>query len=484
MAKILIADDQEDMRDSLAATLAREGHEVVSAYDGAAALSRLEERKFDLLISDLRMPRLTGIELLAEAKKLRPDMPVVLMTAFATVQTAVEAMKMGAYDYLQKPFDGDEVKLLVERTLEHARLKQENNVLRGIVEQNNQPRPLIGDSEIMRAVRERIERVARSNATVLIRGESGTGKEVASRMVHGMSERRDKPFLAVNCAALSESLLESELFGHEKGAFTGADKLRRGRFELADGGTLLLDEISEIAPSMQAKLLRVLQENEFERVGSSSTQQVDVRIVATSNRELEQAVIEGKFRQDLFYRLNVVPVEMPALRRRPEDVPELIRHFLTVISRRDKSVFRHIEPEAVRLMQRYPWPGNVREMQNLIERAVILETDLATIRANTIEPWLALPGGMISRTPSAGASALDEFGQSSFAESGDRSQPAEVIEQLTGRPLADIEKKVILSTLKQFKGHRVKTATALGIGVRTLGLKLKKWRSETIEVQA
>src|SRR3954471_2050176 len=334
MARILVVDDQELMRDSLAANLAREGHEVVATHDGTVAVSRLEgSTRFDLLITDLKMPKMTGIELLAEAKRLRPDMPVVLMTAFATVQTAVEAMKLGAYDYIQKPFDGDEIRLLVERTLEHNRLVKENQALRTMAEQLA-PRPLIGSGETMAQVRRRIELVARSSATVLIRGESGTGKEVVARAIHAASERRDRPMLAVNCAALSESLLESELFGHEKGAFTGADKMRRGRFELADGGTLLLDEISEIAPGLQAKLLRVLQENAFERVGSSMTQQVDVRVIATTNRHLEKAVAEGKFREDLFYRLNVVPIDLPPLRERADDVPELCRHFLHLVSKR------------------------------------------------------------------------------------------------------------------------------------------------------
>jgi len=327
MAKILVVDDQDMMRDSLAATLVREGHEVIAATDGAAAVTRLNGGKFDLMITDLKMPKMTGIELLAEAKKLRPEMPVVLMTAFATVNTAVEAMKLGAYDYIQKPFDGDEIKHLVDRTLEHNRLIRENQALRSMAEVSS-PRPLIGSGEAMAEVKKKIDLVARSNATILIRGESGTGKEVVARAIHNASERKDRPMLAVNCAALSESLLESELFGHEKGAFTGADRMRRGRFELADGGTLLLDEISEIAPALQAKLLRVLQENAFERVGSSLTQSVDVRVIATTNRDLEDAVEEGKFRQDLFYRLNVVPIELPPLRERIEDIPELCRHFL------------------------------------------------------------------------------------------------------------------------------------------------------------
>src|ERR1039458_8924230 len=349
MARILVVDDQEMIRDSLAATLVREGHEVIAAGDGPAAVSKLSSgTRFDLLITDLKMPKMTGIELLAEAKKLRPEMPVVLMTAFATVQTAVEAMKLGAYDYIQKPFDGEEIKLLVDRTLEHNRLIRENQALRTMTEMNA-ARPLIGNSPVMEQDERGMELVAQSSATVLIRGESGTGKEVVARGIHAASARKERPLLAVNCAALSENLLESELFGHEKGAFTGADRLRRGRFELADGGSLLLDEISEIPPALQAKLLRVLQESTFERVGSSISQQVDVRVIATTNRDLEKSVEEGKFRQDLFYRLNVVPVEIPPLRDRTEDIPELCRHFLHGVAKRESKPFRHVESEALRL---------------------------------------------------------------------------------------------------------------------------------------
>jgi DNA-binding NtrC family response regulator len=448
MARILVVDDQEMMRDSLAATLAREGHEVVAAGDGQAAIGRISGTKFDLLISDLRMPKMTGMELLTEAKKVRPEMPVVLMTAFADVPTAVEAMKIGAFDYIQKPFDGEQIKLLVERTLEHSRLVKENAALRRMNESNG-PRPLIGGGSAMAEIKKKVELVAKSNATILINGESGTGKEMVARAIHFASDRRERPMLAVNCAALSENLLESELFGHERGAFTGADKLRRGRFELADGGSLLLDEISEIAPALQAKLLRVLQESSFERVGSSVTQQVDVRVIATTNRDLEKEVREGRFRQDLFYRLNVVPIELAPLRERLEDVPDLVRHFLHGIAKRESAAFRHIEPDALRLLQKYTWPGNVRELQNIIERASVLESAEGLIRAETIEPWLKVQGG------------------GSIKADG-----------LAGKPLADIEKQVILSTLERFKGHRIKTATALGIGVRTLGMKLKKWREE------
>jgi len=455
MARILIVDDQEMMRDSLAQTLARDGHEVVAAGDGTVAVQRLQTgQRFDLLITDLRMPKMTGTELLAEAKKLRPDLPVVVMTAFATVQTAVEAMKLGAYDYIQKPFEADEIKMLVERTLEHSRLKLENAALRSIAEANG-PRPLIGSSAIMDEIRKTIDVVAQRSATILIRGESGTGKEVVALAIHHASPRKDRPFLAVNCAALSENLLESELFGHEKGAFTGADKLRRGRFELADGGTLLLDEISEIAQGLQAKLLRVLQESSFERVGSSMTQQVDVRVLATSNRDLEQSVREGKFRQDLFYRLNVVPIELPPLRQRAEDVPELAKHFLHRCAKKESEAMRHIESDALRLLQKYPWPGNVRELQNIMERANVLEREAGVVRAATLEPWLR-----ISESDSVN------------------------VDGLAGKPLADIEKQVILSTLQQFRGHRIKTASALGIGVRTLGMKIKKWREEGELIEA
>jgi two-component system, NtrC family, response regulator HydG len=460
MARILVVDDQDMMRDSLAGILAREHHDVVACSDGAAALARLAAGgRFDLLITDLRMPRMDGMQLLQEARRILPDLPVVMMTAHGSISSAVDAMRQGAYDYLQKPFDGDAIQALVDRALEHGRLVRENHALRCVSEMSV-PRPLIGNGPAMTDVRRKIELVARSSATVLVRGESGTGKEVVARAIHQASERRDRPMLAVNCAALSENLLESELFGHEKGAFTGADKIRRGRFELADGGTLLLDEISEIAPSLQAKLLRVLQESTFERVGSSASLQVDVRVIATTNRHLERAVADGKFREDLFYRLNVVPIDLPPLRRRHEDIPDLCRHFLHQISKRDRSPFRHIEPEAVRLLQRYDWPGNVRELQNIVERACVLEAEPGVVRAATIGPWLS--GGTAGR-PAAGSNAVEE---------------------LAGKPLADIEKKVILTTLQQFKGHRAKTAVALGIGIRTLGMKLKRWKDEGELVEA
>jgi DNA-binding NtrC family response regulator len=490
VARILVCDDQELMRDSLVGLLAREAYEVVAASDGAMAVSKLESGRFDLLITDLRMPRMGGMDLLVEARRIRPEMPVVLMTAFASVQTAVEAMKAGAYDYIQKPFEGDEIKLLVERTLEHSRLKIESAAFK--VAAQDVERPLIGGGFSMSDIKARLELVGKSSATVLVRGESGTGKEVVARYIHSHSPRAERPFLAVNCAALSENLLESELFGHEKGAFTGADKMRRGRFELADGGTLLLDEVSEIAPALQAKLLRVLQESAFERVGSSVTQRVDVRVIATSNRRLEDDVAAGKFREDLFYRLNVVPIDLPPLRQRLEDVAELAKYFLQLIAKKDRSVLRHLEPAAMRALQQYPWPGNVRELQNIIERACVLETEPGVIRATTIEPWLR-PRSVTSAS-AAGVPMAAANGSSPHAAAGsDRTEasvprdraPAMSPDGAAIRPgaprhLADIEREVILSTLSQFRGHRVKTAHALGIGVRTLGMKLKKWKEEGV----
>ena len=462
--RVLLVDDDDLMRDSVGRTLIRGGFDIVACNSGDQALRRMAEPgRYDLLLTDLKMPGMNGIELLAEAQKIRPELPIVLMTAFASVKTAVQAMQRGAHDYIQKPFEKDDLLRVVGRTIEHARLKKENTALKIAVREGDGSRPMIGKSMAMERVRRTVEQVATSAATVLIRGESGTGKEVVARLIHHVSPRSAKPFLAVNCAALSEHLLESELFGHEKGAFTGADSMRQGRFELADGGTLLLDEISEIPPSLQAKLLRVLQEQSFERVGGSVTHRVDVRLIATSNRDLEQAVASGDFREDLFYRLNVVPVKLPALRDRTEDIPDLVRHFLRRIAGREGQQLREMDPAAMTLLQRYPWPGNVRELQNIIERAAVLETDPECIRVETVSPWLA---------------DLPEQSQPSGGLRLAATDPLETI------PLAEVEKRVILETLSRFEGHRAKTATALGIGLRTLGIKLKKWKEEGVISQA
>ena len=449
MGRILIADDHDPLRRTLARAFTDAGHDVDEAANGNAAIELLHAGSYDVILSDLKMGGSDGLDVLRSAKTLHPSAAVILITAFGSIGTAVEAMKIGAFDYVQKPFEIEEMEVKIEKALELRRLRYEIEYLRHTQKDIYNFDAIVGASGSLQKVLGIVRKVARSNTTILIRGETGTGKELIAGAIHHNSPRAGRNFVKVNCAALQENLLESELFGHEKGAFTGADKLRRGRFELADGGSLLLDEISEIAMSLQAKLLRVLQESQFERVGSSMTQQVDVRVIATTNRILEHAVNEGRFRQDLFYRLNVVPIELPPLRQRLEDVPELCRHFLHQVAKRDRGVFRHIEPEAMRLLQRYHWPGNVRELQNIIERACILESEPGVIREETIRPWLRIGGG----------------------------SPSDVAD-LAGQPLAEIEKRVILTTLEKFKGHRLKTASALGIGVRTLGMKLKKWRED------
>lgn len=477
MRTVLVVDDKEMMRDSVATTLQRAGFTVLTAPDGTQGLDIVAKKRPDAVVTDMRMPGLSGMELLEKIREIDDELPIVLMTAFGTIETAVKAMKMGAFDYLTKPFEGDELIITVKRAVEHRRLVRENAVLRvnaggagatPISTRSNEPKRLgldrlIGGSAVMRQLRDQLQAIADSAGTVLITGESGSGKEVVAQAIHEMTGRAIGPFLAVNCAALSENLLESELFGHERGSFTGAERLRKGRFELADGGTLLLDEVSEVSPKIQAKLLRVLQERSFERVGSSLSIGVDVRIIATSNRDLPQSVAANEFRQDLFFRLNVLPVVVPPLRARLEDVPVLAEHFIGEICAREGRVGLRIEPEALEVLASYSWPGNVRELQNICERAVVLapKGEGATITRTMIEPWLK---GVT-------------FQSSSMIES--KLAPAAVLPPINwvgDRTLEEIEREAIVQTLQRFKGHRQKTARALGIGVRTLGLKLKKWK--------
>jgi len=503
MSTILVVDDKEIMRDSVGATLRRAGFDVVVAEGGESALDLVARRRPDAVVTDLKMPGMTGIELLERIMQIDEDLPVVLMTAFGTIETAVRAIKLGAFDYITKPFEGDELLIAVKRALAHGRVVRENAVLRlgsGTADEPDRAGldRLIGASPAMRRVKEQIIALAESHGNVLICGESGTGKEVVARAIHDLSVRASAPFLAVNCAALSESLLESELFGHEKGAFTGAERLRKGRFELADGGTLLLDEISEIPMSTQAKLLRVLQEQAFERVGSSVTIGVDVRVVATSNRDLPRAAASGQFRHDLFFRLNVLPIHLPPLRDRAEDVPELAAHFVQRVSEREGCGPVRFSDEALDLLTRYAWPGNVRELQNVCERAVVLSRHAragdAVIHAELIEPWF---GPMVAASPEPAPSPASVEahagatgnGHHRYAMPGQvelKPEPREsdstgdggIVMDTDGRirPLADIERDIIVQTLHRFNGHRQKTAKALGIGVRTLGLKLKKWK--------
>ncbi len=502
MRTVLVVDDKEMMRDSVSTTLERAGFTVLTAGDGAAALDCVARQRPDAIVTDMKMPGLSGIDLIEKVRAIDDELPVVLMTAFGTIETAVKAMKLGAFDYLTKPFEGDELVIAMKRAIDHRRLARENAVLRV-----GSPPPagaglarLLGQSAPMRVLREQLTTLAGSGGTVLITGESGSGKEVVARAIHELSPRRSGPFLAVNCAALSESLLESELFGHERGAFTGAEKLRKGRFELADGGTLLLDEISEIPATIQAKLLRVLQEHTFERVGSSLSMGVDVRVVATSNRDLPREVEAGTFRQDLYYRLNVLPIAVPALRERVEDVPALAEHFVGECAAREGRGACAIDPAALELLASYAWPGNVRELQNICERAVVLAgASGASITRSLIEPWLRAtlaPAASIGHGPSSirvGAPMGGPVGGPGGAGlNGPASSMVESKNQLNGhahegyvvavldRTLDEIERDAIVQTLTRFKGHRQKTARSLGIGVRTLGLKLKKWKQDRV----
>ncbi len=449
MALVYVVDDNALLQDSLRETLLREEHRVETYSDPPAALTALRRQRCDVVISDLKMPKMNGIAFLQEVLALDSDMPVILMTAFGSVSTAVQAMKLGAFDYIQKPFEADEIVLLVERAYQHRCLKADNEALRTSLHDCQIERLMIGESPCMRDLRSRCARVARSSATVLVHGESGTGKELVAREIHQQSSRSERALLAVNCAALSSSLLESELFGHERGAFTGADRERKGRFELADGSALLLDEISEMPVDLQAKLLRVLQERQFEKVGSGVTRRCDVRVIATTNRDLADWVRRGKFREDLYYRLNVLPVGVPPLRERREDIPRLTEYFIGRIARRDGRTPVQVESAAMRLLQDYHWPGNVRELENVCERTAVLDgRDLLT--AATVTAWLQ--------------------GELRADDGARRLRP--------GFLLQDLERQLIERTLLQFNGHREKTAKALGIGVRTLGMKLKKWQEE------
>ncbi|MEQ8769919.1 MAG: sigma-54 dependent transcriptional regulator [Phycisphaerales bacterium] len=485
-ATVLVVDDKEMMRDSVGSTLSRAGFEVIAASDGVAALDTIAKRRPDAVVTDLKMPNMTGLELLERVQQIDDELPIVLMTAFGTIETAVEAMRRGAFDYITKPFEGDELIIAVKRAIKHAGLVRENAILRSGGGAAAPAGPtlhgldrIIGASPAMRKVKEQVRAVAQSQGTVLITGQSGTGKEVIARAIHEVSGRVSGPMLAVNCAALSESLLESELFGHERGSFTGADKLRKGRFELANGGTLLLDEVSEVSPQIQAKLLRVLQERAFERVGSSVTIGVDVRVVATSNRDLPKAAADGEFRQDLFFRLNVLPIHLPPLAERAEDVPALVEHFARLIAAREGTSPVAFDPGAIELLQGYAWPGNVRELANICERAVVLSAGVSggrspVVHRQLLEPWL------LSAARSPGVLKARPLHPRPESPAPAAASEVEAKWQPGDRTLADLERETIVQTLERFNGHRAKTAKALGIGVRTLGLKLKKWKEQKL----
>ncbi|MGE3180328.1 MAG: sigma-54-dependent transcriptional regulator [Phycisphaerae bacterium] len=454
MAQICLIDDQPMLRDSLTKALGKKDHKLYTFENAHDAITHMRQQEADVVVTDLRMPGMDGIALLRELRRLGFETPVVLMTAHASVETAVEAMKLGAFDYIEKPFNVEELEILIERAVRERTLVRENEAMKRTLEDLQQPKTLVGKSDAIGGVYEKIERVAQSTATVLISGPSGVGKEMIARAIHTSSPRADKPMLCVNCAALTPTLLESELFGHEKGAFTGADRQRKGRFELADGGTLLLDEISEMDLGLQSKLLRVLQEREFERVGSSVTRRVDVRVIATTNRNLRDWAAKGKFREDLYYRLGVLPIEVPGLAERGDDVPLLLEHFITQITKREGKPQPILTPDTIRVLREYSWPGNVRELENFCERLCVLEA------GKTIEPETV--SGMLNGVTKAAPVK----------------QEAQPISYREGNILADAERDLIEQALARFNGHRERTARSLGIGLRTLGLKIKKWREE------
>ncbi|MBW1805878.1 MAG: sigma-54-dependent Fis family transcriptional regulator [Deltaproteobacteria bacterium] len=372
METILIVDDEKNYLVVLEALLGPEGYEIVTVDNARDALRLIGESDLDLLITDMKMPGMTGMELLEETKRIKRDLPVIMMTAYGTIEMAVEAMKKDAYDYITKPFQNEELKLTIWKALKNYRLVKENRLLNKALSERYRFGNIIGKSKPMLKVYDLIEKVAQSRTTVLITGDSGTGKELIAKAIHYDSPRKGRPFISINCGALTETLLESELFGHEKGAFTGAIAMKKGRFELADGGTLFLDEVGEMPPPLQVKLLRVIQEMEFERVGGTKTIKVDVRILSSSNRDMKDEVEKGQFREDLFYRLNVIHIEVPSLRERSEDIRLLVNHFIEKY-REDKGKERiELSPETWKALYDYSWPGNIRELENVIERAVVL----------------------------------------------------------------------------------------------------------------
>jgi len=446
----MVIDDDELMREYVHEAMTRAGHDVDAAASGPEALARMETTAYDVAITDLKMAPMDGLEVLRRVRAAGPDTQVIVMTAYGTIETAVAALKEGAADYILKPFTPDALEVAVDRCLERARVARENRYLRDEVDARYDFGAMVGDSPAMRAVYEQIRKVADSRATVLIRGATGVGKELAARAIHFAGARRDKPFIKVNCAALSAGILESELFGHEKGAFTSAHDRKIGRFELADTGTLLLDEVSEIPVDLQPKLLRALQEREFERVGGNTPIQVDTRIVATSNRDLESAVREGKFREDLFYRLNVVVIVLPPLRERREDIPALMDHFLKRYCRENGRRVRGFAPATQKRFLAYDWPGNVRELQHAIEQAIVLASDDAPLRPEQF--FLGGVQAVLGGAASAGITA--------------------------GATVADVERRLIFATLEHCDGNRTRAAEMLGISVRTLRNKLNEYRVE------
>lgn len=456
MEKILIVDDEKSMRDVLAIMLKRAGYAVTEAGDGEEAIGLVQKDIYDLVITDLKMPKADGLEVLKAVKEHSPGTVVLMITAFASPESAVEAMKRGAFDYLTKPFQVDEAQLIIRNALERRRLSNENTLLKRELAGQATFSQLIGQSESMQRVFEMIKKVADSRSNVLICGESGTGKELVARAIHYHSSRSQFPFVAVNCSALPETLLESELFGHMKGSFTGAVSNKAGLFEVANGGTIFLDEIGDTTPAMQVKLLRVIQEREFRRVGGTKDVKVDVRIVAATNRALEKAVAEGSFREDLFYRLDVIPIHLPPLRMRAGDIPLLAQHFLDKFAKANGKPTPTLTQDALRLLLEHEWRGNVRELENLIERAVAFSNG-AAIGGEDLAGWLTRPSQSSTLSVTAAPSDLPPDGLD--------------LEAL----ISGIEKDLLLKALERAKWVKKKAARLLHLNTRSFRYRLEKY---------
>jgi two-component system response regulator AtoC len=452
VARVLVVDDEVNLRKVLAAMLRKEGYEVAVAADGEQALADVEKNGADVVVTDLVMPKVGGMELLKSINSTQPDVPVIIITAHGTVDSAVEAIKLGAFDYITKPFEQAEIQAVVAKAARTHAANQQNVKADGRARAS-----IIGESAQMQEIFKIIDKVADTPSTVLITGESGTGKELIATALHDGSARRDKPLIKINCAAIPKDLMESELFGYERGAFTGAVTSKPGRFELADGGTLFLDEIAEIPVEMQVKLLRALQESEFERVGGIKTTRVDVRLVAATNRDLHKEVDLGTFRKDLYYRLNVVPIVLPALRDRRADIPKLVTHFIEKYNKRLNKKIEGIEPEALAVLQTWPWPGNIRELENLMERVAVF-ADGPTLSVRDLpEPVRGgtpqtAPGDSVTATPSVGA-----------------------LKDIVRQETAKVEKDLIVKALEETQGNVTRAAKLLQISRKSLQTKMKEF---------
>ena len=443
---ILIVDDDAAHRLMLQKLIGGWGYDITETDDGSRAIEAVRERAFDLILMDIRMLNVSGIEALEQIKIINPAIPVIIMTAYASVETAVNALKKGAYDYLTKPLDFDELKIAIAHATEHTRLRKENEYLKGRLGEQFDRQNMIGRSGAMVKLLDSVAQVAATEVTILITGESGTGKEMIANAVHYNSQRSNAPFIKINCAALTETLLESELFGHEKGSFTGADRRREGKFCQAEGGSLFLDEVSEMSPAMQVKLLRVLQERELTRVGGAEVIKINVRVIAASNKDLKKEIEKGRFREDLFYRLNVVALPVPALRDRKEDIPLLALHFLQLFAENNSKKIKGFTPQAMEKLLKYAWPGNVRELMNAVERAVVLSRaeyldadELALMMADSLATEEGQPGAQ------------------------------------ENVPLEEVEKRTILEALNSTRGNKSEAARRLGITRKTLRAKLEKY---------